>query len=246
MTRYLLLFDICGLVFVGRPLWREDGSVFCICCWILTAQSFLGPTIFYCLRFETFLFVATYDSQGHGGGIRPRLHTGILRWKSKSKSHCDWRSVSQSVSLGIEPHLWLMTRYYCLTVTVLFSWGALSDERTGLSFVYAAAGRFRVRVPWYSRPYFTVSDLRLPFSSPPTTRRVTVEIFEPASTRVNQLRWILYILGTDHAQKTHHCVVAWRRPHRKHSFLYCCVCELLSNGCLCGSAVLAWSKYATV
>jgi hypothetical protein len=32
--------------------------------------------IFYCLRFETSLFVASYDSQGHGGGIRPRLHTG--------------------------------------------------------------------------------------------------------------------------------------------------------------------------
>jgi hypothetical protein len=33
-------------------------------------------TIFYCLRFETTLFVASYDSQGHGGGIRPRLHIG--------------------------------------------------------------------------------------------------------------------------------------------------------------------------
>jgi hypothetical protein len=32
--------------------------------------------IFYCLRFETSLFVAFYDSKGHGGGIRPRLHTG--------------------------------------------------------------------------------------------------------------------------------------------------------------------------
>jgi hypothetical protein len=31
--------------------------------------------------------------------------------------------------------------YYSLTVTVLFLWGALSDERTGLSFVYAAAPR---------------------------------------------------------------------------------------------------------
>jgi hypothetical protein len=61
-------------------------------------------TIFYCLRFETSanlerqvplfistknrvaqlypmalgsLFVASYESQGSGGGIRPRLHTGI-------------------------------------------------------------------------------------------------------------------------------------------------------------------------
>jgi hypothetical protein len=34
-------------------------------------------TIFYCLTFETSLFVASYDSQGHGGGIRSRLHTGV-------------------------------------------------------------------------------------------------------------------------------------------------------------------------
>jgi hypothetical protein len=44
----------------------------------------LGPsplghaTIFYCLTLETSLFVASYDSQGHGGGIRPRLHTGSV------------------------------------------------------------------------------------------------------------------------------------------------------------------------
>jgi hypothetical protein len=69
-----------------------------------------------------------------------------------------------------------------------FLWGAISDERTGLSFVYAACPCQRslswVRVPCDSRPYFTVSDLRLPFSSPPTTRRVTVEVFDPASTQV--------------------------------------------------------------
>jgi hypothetical protein len=78
-----LLFDSYGLVFVGRPLWQEDGSVFCISCWPSPAQSFSGPspvvlaTIFYCLTFETSLFVASYDSQGHGGGIRSRIHTGI-------------------------------------------------------------------------------------------------------------------------------------------------------------------------
>jgi hypothetical protein len=43
MTRYLLLFDSYGQVFAGRPLWREDGSVFCICCWPSPAQSFSGP-----------------------------------------------------------------------------------------------------------------------------------------------------------------------------------------------------------
>jgi hypothetical protein len=48
----------------------------------LASLVFLGSeplglvTIFYCLKFETFLFVASYDSQGHGGGIRTRLYTG--------------------------------------------------------------------------------------------------------------------------------------------------------------------------
>jgi hypothetical protein len=76
--------DSYVLYSVGRPLWREDGSVFCMCRWPLPAQSLSGPsplglaTVFYCLRFETFLFVASYDSQGHGGGIRPRLHTGLI------------------------------------------------------------------------------------------------------------------------------------------------------------------------
>jgi hypothetical protein len=80
---HILLFDNYGFAFVGCPLWREDGSVFCICCWSLPAQSFSDPsplglaTVFYCLRFETSLFVASYDSQGHGGGIRSRLHTAL-------------------------------------------------------------------------------------------------------------------------------------------------------------------------
>jgi hypothetical protein len=51
------------------------------------------------------------------------------------------QSVSQSVSQGIEPTLRLVTRYYflsegcCLKVAVLSLYGALSDERSGLSFV---------------------------------------------------------------------------------------------------------------
>jgi hypothetical protein len=32
MTRFLLLSDNCGFVDMGRPLWREDGSVFYNCC----------------------------------------------------------------------------------------------------------------------------------------------------------------------------------------------------------------------
>jgi hypothetical protein len=82
-TRFLLLSDTCGFVDVGRCPWREDRSVAYNYCWPLPAQSFSDPspvglaTVFYCLRFETSLFVASYDSQGFCGGIRPRLRTGI-------------------------------------------------------------------------------------------------------------------------------------------------------------------------
>jgi hypothetical protein len=60
-------------------MWGADGSVVYNCTWSSPAQSFSGPspmglvTIFYCLRLETSLFVASYDSQGYGGGIQPRL-----------------------------------------------------------------------------------------------------------------------------------------------------------------------------
>jgi hypothetical protein len=83
---------------------------------------------------------------------------------------------------GIRPDF-----YYCQTAAGLLMWGALSDETTNLSFTISAGTRQRshprVRVPWNSRPYFTVSDSRLPFLSPPTTRWATVEVFDVASTR---------------------------------------------------------------
>jgi hypothetical protein len=86
----------CGALSLTR------GRVCCYnCCWSSPAQSFSDPspvelaTIFYCLRFEISLFVASYDSQGYGGDIWPRLHTGLNWSESKSKSYCDWHSVNQ-------------------------------------------------------------------------------------------------------------------------------------------------------
>jgi hypothetical protein len=108
MTRYLFLSDSYVLRSVGRPLWREDGSVFCMCRWSLPAQSFSGPsplglaTVFYCLRFETSIFVTSYDSQGHGGGIRPRLHTGGTVTVYLSLSLMLRPTVTQPVCLGIK------------------------------------------------------------------------------------------------------------------------------------------------
>jgi hypothetical protein len=55
---------------------------------------------------------------------------------------------------------------YCQTLVGLLMWGALSDERTDLSFTNVAGPRQYshpwVRVPRDSWPYFTVSDSRLP------------------------------------------------------------------------------------
>jgi hypothetical protein len=130
--------DICRFVDMGRFLWRKDGSVIYNCCWLSPAQSFSGPnpvglvTIFYCLRYETSLFIASYDSQGYGGGIRTRLHTGIFRLKSKSSQSQSYVTTDgQSASLswnkapiwGLWPDL-----YYCLTVRGLLTWGALWRE----------------------------------------------------------------------------------------------------------------------
>jgi hypothetical protein len=90
-------------------------------------------------------------------------------------------TVSGPVCLGIK-HPFGASDQILITVRhlrVLLMWGVLSDRRAGLSFLIATGPRqrnhSRVQVSWDSRPYFTVSDSRLPFSSPPTTRRVTVE-----------------------------------------------------------------------
>jgi hypothetical protein len=172
-------------------------------------------TAFYFLRFETpptwgsgpriyiprnrvaqlypqalgFLFVASYNSQGYGGGIRPLLRRGWNSSESESESYVTTDGQSASLSWNKAP-IWGLWPdfYYCQTVAGLLMWGALSDERTSPSFTIAAGPRqrshSRVRFLWDLRPYSPVSDSRLPFSSPPTTRRATVEIFDPASTRV--------------------------------------------------------------
>jgi hypothetical protein len=82
--------------------------------------------------------------------------------------------------------------YYYQKLAGLLMWGFLSDEKMGLSCAIVAGPRqrchSRVRAPWDSGPYFTVSDSRLHFSSPPTTSRATAEVFHPASTREGSVR----------------------------------------------------------
>jgi hypothetical protein len=118
------LYDNYGLALVGRPFWREDGLDFYICCWPLPAQSFFGPsplglaTIFYCLTFETSLFVASYDSQGHGGGIRSRLHTGISLCFSSPHYIAFCRTTQKTRS----PTVLLLLRVYSLPMNGSLVW----------------------------------------------------------------------------------------------------------------------------
>jgi hypothetical protein len=55
------------------------------------------------------------------------------RIKVESKLCYDWRSVGQSVLVS-STHLGLTTRFFCRKFAGSLMWGALSDERTGLSF----------------------------------------------------------------------------------------------------------------
>jgi hypothetical protein len=113
---------------------------------------------------------------------------------------------------------WRPDFYYCQTVAGLLMCGALSDKRTGLSFTIAAGPRqrshFRVQVPWDSWSYLTVSDSRFPFLSPPTTRRATVEVFDPASTRENSavLGSSLYSLGSHPNENVVSIVIVQQYP----------------------------------
>jgi hypothetical protein len=169
MTRYVLLSDSCGFVDVGHSLWGEDGPVVNNSCWPWPVQSFSCPsplglaTVFYCLRLETSLFVASYDLQGYGGGIWlhlhmgnsgfPSIHINLSPFTHSAESDSYVMTDSQLASLswnkapiwGLRPNL-----YYCLTVSGLLIWDALSDERTGLLFIIVTGPRhrshFRVRV----------------------------------------------------------------------------------------------------
>jgi hypothetical protein len=91
-------------------------------------------------------FVASYDSQGYGRGVRNCLLRGYLLTTVLCYGR---RSVGQSWNKapvwGLRPDF-----YACQTIAGLLMWGALSDESMGLSFTIAPGPRqcshFRVHI----------------------------------------------------------------------------------------------------
>jgi hypothetical protein len=77
---------------------------------------------------------ALHMERKHNGQPAWRIPTDWTPWVM-SKSHCNWRPVSQSVLVSSPIQDSWPDISYCLTFTILSLWGALSDERTCLSFV---------------------------------------------------------------------------------------------------------------
>jgi hypothetical protein len=94
-TRYLLLIYY-GLLCAAPSLTR--GRVCLLYMLPALASTVLGSEYprdrdhTYCLGFETSPFVASFDSQGHGGGIRPRLQAGevLSRLLVTCRRGLDW------------------------------------------------------------------------------------------------------------------------------------------------------------
>jgi hypothetical protein len=153
---------------------------------------------------------------------------------SQSQSHIATDGQSISRSLCRVPS-GLMTRYLLLfdSYGTVFVWRPLWRE-DGSVFLYAAGPRqrslSRVRVPWGSWPYFTVSDFRLPFSPPPTTRRIAVEVFDPASTP-----------GVYVQSPCPFLITSRHEPHRKHNSSIVAFMSVAARTCLpCRCPETAW------
>jgi hypothetical protein len=138
--------------------------------------------------------------------FNPVSSWGLTQTHSQSHIATDGQSVIKSwhrASSGAHDQIfitvWQLRSCFCGAPS-------LTRGQVCLLYVYAAGpcqrSLSRVLVPWDLRPYLTVSDMRLPFSSPPTTRRVTVEVFDPAFTRVSNPAGFHYIASARTAQKT--------------------------------------------
>jgi hypothetical protein len=196
-----------------RSLWADDGSVVYNYCWSSPAQSISGPspvgltTIFYCLWFDTSLFVASYDSQGYGGGIWPCLHKVKLTFRLTVGQSVSWCPASSGAHDQIFINVWQLRSCFC---------EAPSLKRGRVSLLYMllvlASTVFSGPTPLELATIFYCLSFETYFSSPPTIRRLTVEVFDPASTRVRLHTGsgsLLYCSGTDRRENFASKISSW-------------------------------------
>jgi hypothetical protein len=140
LTRYCFLFKSLGLEFV-LSLWGalSDESLFfvsqshftadsqSVSQYVLMSSPLCGRLTRYCFLYENWVWNFLSCLCG-----APSL--------TRAQSQGHFTAVSQSLRLGIEPTLWTFNQILLpllelgLEFVVLSLWGALSDERPGLSF----------------------------------------------------------------------------------------------------------------
>jgi hypothetical protein len=127
---------------------------------------------------------------------QPTQSTVLNCTESESESYVTTDGQSP-VCLGIEHPSGAYDQIFITVGQLCVYWRrALSlTRRQGLSFTIEADSRQRslswVRVPSDAWSYFSVSDSRLHFSSPPTTCKTTVEILDSAKVKVTL--WLMVV-----------------------------------------------------
>jgi hypothetical protein len=141
--------------FCGAPSLTRERVCLCICCWPLPAQSFSGPsplgltTLFYCLRFETSLFVASYDLQGHGGAEQSRAaeQSSSLLPATSQHGHSWHRAPLESMSIYL----------FSVKTFVFFFFRCSSfDKKSRVGFFYNWCS---FTTPYFTRGHIKVGDI---------------------------------------------------------------------------------------
>jgi hypothetical protein len=188
-------------------------------------------------------FLAEFNS-------RLTAHLGLRNSTADSESESHVMTDGQSASRSWnKATIWALRPDYCQKVAGLFMLGALSDERRVYRLQLLLSLASAVILASVSRgTRDQISDLRLSFSSPPTTRSTTVEAFCWFWVWV----WVwfsteLFFIDTSHGPN---------RTYRSQHFLYCCLrirCHgklftkpLLAMDFSSGSTIPAFRRHVTM
>jgi hypothetical protein len=199
----------------------RGGSVIYNCCWPSPVHSFSSRP-YFTVRFETSLFVASYDWQGYGGGIRPRLHMGFWSTncvkKSKSKLYYDRQSVGQSVLVS-STHLGPTTRFLLLSDSCMFVNMGRSLWRENGSAVYGCCWSSPAQsYLWPSPVGFVTIFYSLRFETPPTWRARSPYLYPPG-TGCNCVTAFTSLISTLHRLHGKHSLYCWWHHHIRGSLL---------------------------